>query len=140
MYLVVDTNIVFSALLSKAKTFDIFIANALLNKYKLIAPEFLFLEIGKHFDEILERSKLSSEDLSEVFKFIKTQIEFIPFNEFNKFLPEAETVSPHYKDVQYFALALSYHCTLWSNESAFKNQHKIKVYSTYDMLKELGLI
>ena len=136
MFLVVDANIVLSALLTKGKSFDIFIMNKLIKKYEFIAPEFLFFEIGKNFDEIVKRSKLSSEELAKVFKFIKDEIEFIPFKEFNKQADKASSLAPHEKDVQYFALALAFNCGIWSEEKAFKHQSEVKVFSTKDLMEK----
>ena len=136
MFLVVDANIVLSALLTKGKSFDIFIMNKLIKKYEFIAPEFLFFEIGKNFDEIVKRSKLPSEELAKVFKFIKDEIEFIPFKEFNKQADKASSLAPHEKDVQYFALALAFNCGIWSEEKVFKHQSQVKVFSTKDLMEE----
>ncbi len=131
---VVDANAIFSALLSKGRTFEVFLANNLLKRLDFIAPEFLFLEIGKHFDEILERSSLSSEELARVFGFIKEEIEFVPFDELVQYATEAGTLAPHAKDVQYFALALAYDAAIWSNEKAFKKQSKVQIYATAELL------
>ncbi len=136
MFLVVDANIVLSALLTKGKSFDIFIMNKLIKKYEFIAPEFLFFEIGKNSDEILKRSKLSSEELAKVFKFIKDEIEFIPFKEFNEQADKASSLAPHEKDGQYFALALAFNCGIWSEEKVFKHQSEIKVFSTKDLMEK----
>lgn len=138
MLLVVDANTVLSALLSGGKTFDVFLANKRLKRFEFVAPEFLFFEIGRHFDEILGRSRLSPEELAKVFKLIKDGIEFVPFEEFNEHADEAEKVAPHAKDVQYFALALAFDCGIWSKEKAFKKQSKVRVFSTTELLELLG--
>ncbi|ODS41774.1 MAG: hypothetical protein A7315_00225 [Candidatus Altiarchaeales archaeon WOR_SM1_79] len=132
----VDTNEVLSALLSKGGSFDIFLSNSFLKRYEFIAPEFMFFEIGNNFGEIVTRSKLSPEVLGETFKFIKDQIDFMPFEEFNECAKEAEKLSPHPKDIQYFALALKFNCPIWSEENSFKKQNKIRVFSTYDLIQE----
>lgn len=134
MFLVVDANRVFSALLSKGKVFSVFLVNKLRNKLEFVAPEFLLYEIGKHLDEIVERSKLPSDELAKVFKFIKEEVEFIPFDEFNKFAGEAEQISPHSKDMQYFALALASNAAIWSDEEAFKRQSKVRVFNTDEVI------
>lgn len=137
MLVVVDANTVFSALLTKGRTFDAFLANNLFKRFEFIAPEFLFFELGKHFNEIVVRSKLSDEELDKVFRFIKGEIDFTPFEEFNRYAGEAEEIAPHAKDVQYFALALSFHAAIWSNEKAFKKQSVVKVFSTKDLISFL---
>lgn len=139
MLIVVDANRVFSALLSKGRAFDVFLLTSLLKRFEFVCPEFLFLEIGRHFGEIVLRSRLSKEELAEVFEFLKEQITPVPFKEFNMHAGEAEKLAPHSKDIEYFALALSLNCAIWSNEKAFKRQPKVKVFSTDEMLEELGL-
>ena len=134
MYLIVDANRVFSALFSKSNAFAVFLLNNILNEADLISSEFLFFEIGKHLDKIIEKSKLSSEELVKVFRFIKDEVEFVPFKEFNKYADSAEELSPHSKDAQYFALALAFNCAIWSDEKAFKAQSKVKVFNTDELI------
>lgn len=62
MFLVVDANVFFSALVSKGKTFKIFMINSFLNLFELVAPEFLKEEIEEHKEEILSKSKLSEQE------------------------------------------------------------------------------
>lgn len=139
MLVVVDSNRVFSALISEGGAFDIFLINSLLKRFEFVVPEFLFLEVGKNFGEIVSKSKMSKEELAEVFEFLKEQFTPIPLKQFAIFAPEAEKLAPHSKDVEYFALALSLNCSIWSNEKAFKKQPKVKVYNTPELLEELGL-
>ncbi|MBU1204154.1 MAG: hypothetical protein KKG60_03755 [Nanoarchaeota archaeon] len=138
MKIVVDANVIFSALLSKRGTFDIFFINKVLNKFEFIAPEFLLIEINKHFNEILKRSKLSSIEILGLFKFLKEELDFIPFSEFNSFLDKAlDLTREHEKDVQYFSLALKTGCPIWSNEKRFKKQSSIQILDTSEMLRLL---
>src|SRR3990167_7528496 len=134
MLVVVDCNRVFSSLLSKGNAFSVFLLNNIVNALELASPEYLFFEIGRHFDEILERSKLSSEELVKIFRFIKDEIDFLPLKEFNMYADEAEKLAPHSKDVQYFALALALDGAIWSDEAAFKKQSKVKVFNTDEIL------
>lgn len=131
-----DANRVISALLSKGTVFEVFLLNKSLNKIEFISPEYLFSEVGRNIGEIVRRSKLSSGELSDVFKIIKEQIGLIPFEGFNKFADKAKEVSPHDKDLQYFALALSRNCGIWSDES-FRQQTKVEIFSTGRLLRFL---
>ena len=134
MLVVVDCNRVFSSLLSKGNAFSVFLLNNIVNALELASPEYLFFEIGKHFDEILERSKLSSEELVKIFRFIKDEVDFLPLKEFNMYADEAEKLAPHSKDAPYFALALHLGCAIWSREKGFKKQSGVKVYSTPELV------
>jgi predicted nucleic acid-binding protein len=43
-------------------------------------------------------------------------------------------IAPHEEDIPCFALALALNSPIWSNEKEFKNQSKIKVFSTSDIV------
>ena len=45
MKLVVDANVVFSALVKKGIAFSVFLLNSLSKKFEFIAPEYLWIEI-----------------------------------------------------------------------------------------------
>ncbi len=134
MYLIVDANRVFSALLSKGNAFAVFLLNNVVKEFDLISPEFLFFEVGKHLDEVIEKSSLPPEELGKVFRFVKSEIEFMPLKEFNKHAGEAEKLSPHGKDAQYFALSLALNGAIWSDEKAFKSQSKVKIFNTDELI------
>ena|SRR3989344_5406840 len=91
-------------------------------------------ELKKNESAILKYSKSNSkqfiEKLDELLKFIK----LVDSETFYKFEPEAKQLAPHEKDTPIFALALSLNSPIWSNEPAFKDQAKIKVLSTLDMI------
>jgi predicted nucleic acid-binding protein len=92
-------------------------------------------EINKYKDEILSKSGLSSAEFELVLTMIGSRIEFIPKSEFEKFIPEAGQISPDPNDSEYFALALKYVCAIWSNDKRLKEQEKVKVYSTKEVLE-----
>jgi len=78
MFLVVDANVFFSALVSKGKTFRIISINSLINLFNLVAPEFLKEELEEHKDELMKKSKLSASEIKEIFKLMEMEIKFIP--------------------------------------------------------------
>lgn len=135
MLLVVDANIIFSALIKGGKTFDIFVLNRRLKKFDFIAPEYLMIEAEKHVDELAEKTKLSAQELEKVFGFLEKEIEFVPFEEFRELYKKAEQISPDPDDVQYFALALKLGSAIWSNDKVLKKQSEVRVFSTEDILK-----
>ncbi len=55
--------------------------------------------------------------------------------EFEEFLKEAETISQDKNDVQYIALALKLRLPIWSNDKDLKQQNKIIIYHTHDLIK-----
>ncbi len=131
MELVIDANIIMSALITTyGKTFDLIFND----KIKLFAPEYLLEEIKKYKEEILEKSGLLENDFELFLSLISSKIGFFPFIEFDKFITEAEKITPDINDREYFALALNLNCAIWSNDKRLKEQEKVKVYSTSDLL------
>ncbi|RLG30355.1 hypothetical protein DRN98_07430 [Methanosarcinales archaeon] len=124
MLLVVDANVLFSAIISRNKTCDLMFSESL----QLIAPEFLFIELEEHKDEIIAKSSLSEDDFNEFVNFLKERIDIIPGQEFERFLTE------------YFALAMRFDAAIWSNDKRLKKQSLIKVFSTSDLISSLSLI
>jgi predicted nucleic acid-binding protein len=135
MLIVLDVNLVFSALLGEGDSFDIFAANVFFNKFEFIAPEFFLVELEKHKKEFLERSEFSEEGFNEVLDIIIKQINFIPFGEFSDFEKEsAKILSSHLKDVPYLALALKYNCFISSGDKILKKIIPDKVLNPKEML------
>ena len=106
MYAVVDTNTVFSSLHMKGKPFEVFIVNKVVGLFEFVAPEFLFLEIGRRMDKLLAKSKLQKEEISEIFSFLKKEIGFVSSDKFEDKVNEAKKTAPHLKDISFVALSL----------------------------------
>ena len=131
MNFVVDANIIFSILIKEGKSAEI-LANF---SYDFFAPEFLFDEIRNHKDEILIKTYRTEKELNDILNQIKEVLTIYSKKEFEDYLNEAEKISPDEKDIEYFALALKLSCAIWSNDKLLKNQNRIKVYSTNELLK-----
>lgn len=140
MLFVVDANIIFSCLIAKGLVFEVFLLNKLNPQFRFIAPEFLFIEINRHFEEIIKRSKLLPLELSKIFNFLKQEIEFIPKEEFKDFFPLGKKISPDAEDAPYFALALRFNCGIFSGDKRLKEQVKIKIFSPRELLNKLLFI
>ncbi len=139
MLLVTDANVVFAALITGGGTFRVFVTNRLLRNFRFIAPEYLFIEIHEYSDEIMEKAKLRQEELEVVLNFLEEQIEIIPFEEFAEKYNEAKNISPDPDDVPYFALALKLNCPIWSNDRKLKEQNAVRVYTTQEIIRALGI-
>ena len=134
MELVVDANILMSALIATAgKTYDLIFNDII----RLFSVDKLLVELEKHKAEILAKSGLSEYDFDVFLSLISAEIEFIPYSELEKFVPEAEKITPDPHDTEYFALALKLKCAIWSNDRKLKAQDKVKVYSTEDLMESL---
>jgi len=129
MELVIDSNILFAALLKDSGTSDI------LFKHKLYAPEFIFEEFRKYGDYLKGKTKRTEEDFNELFGLFERNVILVPKEEIVPFIEKAERISPDEKDVPYMALALKLKCGIWSNDLALKRQKIIRVYSTEEVIR-----
>ena len=136
MELIIDTNIVMSALISMSgKTRDLIF----LGEFSLFAPEYLLEEVEKYESKIIKKSNLDEESFKLATSLIFSKIKLIPFSEFELFVKKAENICPDPNDAEYFALALSKNLPIWSNDKALKHQSVVKVFTTEELIKELGL-
>lgn len=132
MEFVIDANIFMSALIAtEGKTFDLIFND----RIKLFSVEKLLVELEEHKEEILTKSGLSEYDFEVFLSLVSSEIEFVSYSEFEKFIPEAEKITPDQDDTEYFALALKLKCGIWSNDKRLKEQNKVKVYSTSEVIK-----
>ena len=128
MDLVIDSNILFAALLKESGTSDI------LFKHTLYAPEFIFEEFKKYKEYLKGKTKRTEEDFDGLFDLFERNVILIPKEEIESFIEKAEKISPDAKDIPYLALALKLKCGLWSNDGDLKEkQNVIQVYSTEDL-------
>ena len=135
MLLVVDANILFAAAIKDSTTAELMFSDRL----ELIAPEHIFSEFNEYRAEILEKTERSSADFDKFMFILWNRIGVVPHDETRGFITRAEEISPDPDDVQYFALSLKYGCAVWSNDGRLKGQSEVKVLTTEDLVKLLGL-
>lgn len=132
MQLVVDSNVIISALISK----DSFVRNLIvLEKVSLFAPFLLIKEIKKYENEILNKSGLSKNDFELIELILLSKIKIFEHEDFEEFISEANSICPDPNDVEFFALCLKMNLPLWSNDKLLKKQNKIKILNTSEIVK-----
>lgn len=138
MELVVDTNILVSFF--RENPVRLIILNAKLFESNLFTPEFAFTELLKNKSDLIKYSGLKTDkELEFIITTLRSYLEVMPANSFKAFKSKAESVSPDLKDAPFFALALLLKAKIWSNEPRLKRQDEVKVLSTSEVMKELGL-
>jgi len=131
MRLVVDANVVISALISsEGKTRDLIF----LTGFSLFAPEFLLKEVDKYKGIITEKSGLDEESFEKAKDIIFSRIKFVSKSEFGEFSEKASKICPDPNDEEYFALALKLGCPLWSNDKKLKHS-SLRVLTTSEILE-----
>ncbi|MFW6273227.1 MAG: PIN domain-containing protein [bacterium] len=132
MDLIIDANVIISAIIAtEGKTCDLIFND----RISLFAPEYLMEEFEEHKDEILKKSRLTNEDFEVFLSIISSRIQFIPYSEFSTYVSEVEQFTPDPDDTEYLALALKLKCSIWSNDKKLKNQDKITICSTSELIK-----
>ena len=122
MRLVVDFNVVFSAIAKGGKPLSVFELNDLAGVFEFVSPEHMNTELDRNLDKIARFSKLSKDEIETVMGYIKEKITIIPYEEFKDKACEAAEKAPHMKDVPYVALALKYDCRVLTGDSGLKGK------------------
>lgn len=130
MKLIIDNNILFSLMNPRSGASQIFQRKDL----ELSAPKFILSEFNKHIDDCRRKSHLSSEAFSQRKLDVESQIQFIDVQEYKSFLKKTIHLMSDLNDVPYLACALSQLTSIWSNDSHFKEQTVIQVFTTKDLL------
>jgi len=131
MDLVVDANVLFAALIKEGLSYHFLFSD----KFHLFTPEYIFIEFEKHQEEILQKSERTKEDFFHLLEILKRRIVLVPLEELAPYVSEAENLTPDSKDMAYFALALKLNCSIWSNDKALKEQNKVLVYHTHELVR-----
>lgn len=129
MDLVIDANILFSALIKNSMTATLLCKEDL----HLSCPEFVLDELEKHRELILKKTSRTVEEFISIINAFEELITLFPCEAYAQFLEEARELCPDPDDVMYFALALYLRCGIWSNDKALKNQNKITIYTTEEV-------
>ena len=139
MNLVVDTNIVISALITPKGTISRLLFQDLAGS-QLISPHFLFDEIISKYDKIQKITILSDEDLKELFYLLIKHIDFIDndliSNENQKKAFEIVEVIDK-KDLLFVALSIQTGFSLWSGDLKLINGLKAKGFTSVLKTREI---
>lgn len=115
MKIVMDSNIIFSALISGKELYiDIF------KSLKIYVPDFIFREISKYENKIIKKTKIGNEFtffVRELFSEITVIPELaISKENYKKALSICKDIDP--KDTPYLALSIELDIPLWTNDKS----------------------
>ena len=132
MKLVVDANVVISALIADSKTRELIVTL----EPGLLTPEFVYDEIGNYTELIVEKSGMSPERVAQFIDLLFQYIEVVPAQEFYPHIEEAEAAIGYTDpdDVLYVACALAEDAAVWSDDTDFDEQTLVETYSTSDVI------
>jgi len=128
---VVDTNLIFSALIPKASRIREILFESNMTFY---SPNFLITEIYSHKDKLLKSSKLTEPEFYLYFNGIIERMTFIPTDFIGK-----ESRKKAYdlcknidaKDTPFIALAIELGIPVWTGDKKLKDGLKLKGYQDF---------
>ena len=142
MKIIVDTNIVFSAILNSNSR----IGKILLNSkehFQFFTCNYLKIEIQRHRNKLLKLTKLSEDQLSELQELITQHITFIderliPQDLLVKTETQLKAIDPD--DTVFFALTKHLEGKLWTGDLQLYNGLKAKRFKDIILSSELSLL
>lgn len=134
MKVVIDANIVISAILGSSATINIITSE----KYELCAPRIIFSEIVKYQKEISERAGLGEREFYETLNALAVFIKLIDYTSYQDYIENAKIAigKRDVKDVDYIACSLAIGAGfIWTNDKDFSAQNLVRVKNTEDVMK-----
>jgi predicted nucleic acid-binding protein len=135
MRLVIDANVLFSALIKDSISANLIVSDGL----ELFAPFFIFDELEKYRSLLLKKANKKPGRFDDALGVFKRRINIIGETQLLAFMDIAGKISPDSKDTYYFAAAVLMAAPIWSNDKALKKQDRVQVYNTKELMDELGI-
>lgn len=130
MNIVVDTNIIFSALLNpQGKIGDLLLNSS--NIFDFFAPDFILEELNNHHEKLKKISKLSDGEIVYLKNMLFKKIDLIDLNNIRdeNWKTATELVDGVDEfDAPFIALSLELHCSLWTGDKKLYNGLQKKDY------------
>jgi predicted nucleic acid-binding protein len=129
---VVDTNVLFAALVSRrGRLRELLLTEP---EFKFHCPRFLFVELFKHKERILEATELDEDELLEFLNSVLGRISFedestIPMGTWLEARRLCLQIDP--KDVSFVALALHLNASLWTEDEELKRGLQAKGFNRF---------
>lgn len=135
MRLVVDTNVVFSAMIADGMTRELLLTGDL----KLSIPEYFYLELTNNQGEIEAKTGLDHSELELLIDLLFEDLRVVPRASFEDELPVARDLiaATDPDDVPFLALALHLDAGIWSDDEDFAEQSAVSVWRTHDLIEHL---
>jgi predicted nucleic acid-binding protein len=132
MKLVIDANVVISALIADSKTRELIVTL----EPDLLTPAFVHEEIENYEDLIVAKSGLEPDRVAQFIDLLFQYIEDIPADDFYPAIEKADEAigDTDPDDVLYLACAIASDGAIWSDDTDFDEQELVERYSTSDVI------
>jgi len=131
--LVVDANVVLSALIADGKTRELVVTL----EPGLLTPAVVHDEIGRYEDLVVERSGMDADRIQQFLDLLFDHIETVPVRDFHQHIESAEEAvgDTDPNDVLYVACALGCDGAIWSDDADFEEQDSVPVFTTEQVVE-----
>jgi len=136
MKIVIDSNILFSALIKNSTTRTII----LMHEEKFLFPDYIFQELEKHKQLIFKKSELPEKEFNALMQEILSKVTVIPNITCSSFKDKATQLVKDIdeEDVQFVAGTLANPGSiLWSDDKKLKQIKEITVLNTAEIISLL---
>jgi len=135
MKIVVDSNRVIASLIKEGTTRKILFDEL----FEFVAPEFLIQEVYKYKNRLEEASGMNEEELNLLLAIALKQITIVARAKYISYTKELNSVLEDKRDLPYLAVCLAVQSEgIWTHDTDFLKQKKVKVFTNKDMLKFVG--
>jgi len=138
MKLVIDANVVISALIADSKTRELIVTL----EPDLLTPAFVYDEIENYEGLIVEKSGMNPNRVAQFIDLLFQYIDVVPASEFYPAIESADDAigDTDPDDVLYLACAIANDAAIWSDDSDFEEQSIVEVYSTSDVINSFDTL
>lgn len=132
MKLVVDANVLFSALIREGATRRLWFRS----QVELCAPAMIIVELIKYKKHISTKFS-ETESLESLTEKVLSRVRIVGEDSLKPFIPAAKTLIEDPKDWIYLACALKEDAAIWTNDRHFMQQKRVKIRTTTELLQEI---
>jgi predicted nucleic acid-binding protein len=138
MKLVVDANVVISALIADSKTRERIVTL----KPDLLTPAFVHDEVENYEDLIVEKSGMKPTRVAQFIDLLFQYIDVVPASEFYPAIESADEAigDTDPDDRLYLACAIACDAAIWSDDSDFDEQNLVETYSTSEVIDSFNTL
>lgn len=133
MIIVIDVNVLFSAIIKDSTTRELLLKS----EHEFYFPKPSKNKIEKYFDLILEKTKTTESELNQLLANIFCNVHTISEKELLTHWEEAKQIMHDIdpEDVTFIAAALAKdNAAIWSDDKHFEQQKAIQIFKTKDLI------
>ena len=134
MNVVIDSNILFSALIKDSITRKLILEH----KEMFLFPEIIFEEMEKYKYELVEKSKMKEKDFERLFALLLKKMQIIPTEKLEPYREKSLKIMEKIdkKDALFIACGMAYtNSVIWSEDKKLKKQNNVPIFNTKEILE-----